>query len=78
MREHSLRSFETEALILSGLLDPITPVSWSLKTEEILPNSILIQRENWTHAPSLNDKCAKELVYKFFTGDRWSNEKLPC
>jgi len=78
MRKHSPQSYETEALILSGLLDPITPASWSLKTKEILPNSILVQRENWTHAPSLNDKCAKELVYKFFTGDRWNNEKPPC
>jgi len=72
------KSFETETLILSGLLDPITPASWSLKTEEILPNSILIQRENWTHAPSLNNACAKELVYKFFNGERWSAEKPPC
>jgi len=78
MREHFPQSFETETLILSGLLDPITPASWSLKTKEILPNSILIQRENWSHAPSLNDNCAKELVYKFFTGDRWSAKKPPC
>jgi len=77
-KEYFPRSFETETLILSGLLDPVTPASWSLKTEEILPNSILIQRENWTHAPSLNDICAKELVYKFFNGDRWSEKKLPC
>ena len=77
-KKHFPQSFETETLILSGLLDPITPTSWSLKTEEILPNSILIQRENWTHAPSLNDSCAKELVHKFFNGDRWSVEKLPC
>ena len=78
IRKHSPQSFETEALILSGLLDPITPASWSLKTKEILPNSILVQRENWTHAPSLNDECAKELVYKFFTGDRWNKGKPPC
>jgi len=77
-KEYLPQSFETETLILSGLLDPITPASWSLKTEEILPNSILIQRKNWTHAPSLSDKCAKELVNKFFNGDRWSAEKAPC
>ncbi|MDP6964975.1 MAG: alpha/beta fold hydrolase [Acidimicrobiales bacterium] len=77
-REYFPQSFKTETLILSGLLDPITPASWSLKTEEILPNSILMQRKNWTHAPSLNDTCAKELVYKFFNGDRWSAEKPPC
>ena len=77
-KEYFPQSFETETLILSGLLDPITPASWSLKTEEVLPNSILMQRKNWTHAPSLNDTCAKELVYKFFNGDRWSAEKPPC
>tara|TARA_Y100000590_G_scaffold169948_1_gene194520 strand:- start:780 stop:2186 length:1407 start_codon:yes stop_codon:yes gene_type:complete len=72
------QSFKTEALILGGLLDPITPAAWSSKTQEILPNSILIQRENWTHAPSLNDECAKELVYKYFTGKRWSHGREPC
>lgn len=71
-------SFETETLILAGLLDPITPVSWSLKTQEILPNSILIKKVDWTHAPSLSDECAKELVYKFFSGERWDPNKTPC
>ena len=78
LKETFFQSFETEALILGGLLDPITPVAWSSKTQEILPNSILVKRENWTHAPSLSDQCAKELVYKFFTGSRWVAENAPC
>ncbi len=72
------QSFKTEALILGGMLDPITPAAWSSKTKEILPNSILIQRENWTHAPSLSDECAQELVYKYFMNNRWKPGEAPC
>ena len=78
IKKHNPKSFRTETLILSGLLDPVTPASWSLKTKESLPNAILIQRENWTHAPSLNDECAKKLVYEFFDNSRWSVENPPC
>ena len=78
MKKHDPESFRTETLILSGLLDPITPASWSLKAKESLPNAILIQRENWTHAPSLSEECAKELVYEFFDNNRWSVGNPPC
>ncbi len=71
-------SFNKHSLILTGSLDPITPSEWALKTKEILPDAILINRNDWTHAPSLSNSCAKRLVSDFLTGKRLNPEDLPC
>ena len=72
------KSFDTKALILSGSLDPITPSEWAVKTKEILPNAILVIRDEWTHAPSLSDPCAKELVSHFFSTGHLKSNTSSC
>lgn len=72
------KSFDSKALILSGSLDPITPSEWAVKTKEILPNAILVIRDEWTHAPSLSDPCAKELVSHFFSTGHLKSNTSSC
>ncbi len=57
-------------LILSGHLDPITPVAWARRLADGLENATLVESPRWTHVPSMSDPCAAHLVARFLAGDR--------
>lgn len=53
-------------LILSGALDPITPVDFANETHERLSRSTLAVFPYQGHGPMAGNKCAQNLVARFF------------
>ncbi|MCC7449131.1 MAG: alpha/beta fold hydrolase [Anaerolineae bacterium] len=53
-------------LILSGVFDPITPVSYGEETHQRLPNSTLAVFPYQAHGPMASNKCAQRMVAAFF------------
>ena len=59
---------DVPVLILSGHLDPITPVAWARRLADGLGNSTLVEHRGWTHVPSMSDACAAHIVAGFLDG----------
>ncbi len=53
-------------LILSGTLDPITPVAFAQETHQRLSNSTLALFPYEAHGPMASNKCAQTMVARFF------------
>lgn len=53
-------------LILSGALDPITPVSFADETHNRLSNSTLAKFPYQAHGPTVGSKCAQNMIASFF------------
>ena len=62
-------SSDVPVLILSGHLDPITPVAWARRLADGLGNATLVEHRGWIHVPSMSDACAAHLVAKFLDGE---------
>ena len=71
-------SSESDVLVLSGHLDPITPTPWARRVAADIRGTILLESEHWSHAPSLTDPCAAELVARFFDGFRPESGTANC
>ena len=61
---------DVPTLILSGHLDPITPIAWARRLADRLGDAVLVESERWAHAPSMSDPCAAHLVARFLDGER--------
>ena len=59
---------DVPVLILSGHLDPITPVAWARRLADGLGNATLVEHRGWTHVPSMSDACAAHIVAGFLDG----------
>ena len=62
-------SSDVPVLILSGHLDPITPVAWARRLADGLGNATLVEHRGWTHVPSMSDACAAHIVAGFLDGE---------
>ncbi len=62
-------SSDVPVLILSGHLDPITPVAWARRLADGLENATLVEHRGWTHVPSMSDACAAHIVAGFLDGE---------
>ena len=62
-------SSDVPVLILSGHLDPITPVEWARRLAAGLGNATLVEHREWTHVPSMSDPCAAHILAGFLGGD---------
>jgi pimeloyl-ACP methyl ester carboxylesterase len=62
-------SSDVPVLILSGHLDPITPVAWARRLADGLGNATLVEHLGWTHVPSMSDACAAHIVAGFLDGE---------
>ena len=62
-------SSDVPVLILSGHLDPITPVAWARRLADGLGNATLVEHREWTHVPSMSDVCAAHIVAGFLDGE---------
>ncbi len=69
---------ESDILVLSGHLDPVTPTAWARRVAADLDGTILIESESWSHAPSLADPCAAGLVARFLNGFRPESGLARC
>ena len=69
---------ESDVLVLSGHLDPVTPTAWARRVAADLDGAILVESESWSHAPSLADPCAAELVARFLDGSRPKPGIISC
>jgi len=62
-------SSDVPVLILSGHLDPITPVAWARRLADGLGNATLVEHRGWTHVPSMSNACAAHIVAGFLDGE---------
>ena len=62
-------SSDAPVLILSGHLDPITPVAWARRLADSLGHATLVESHGWTHVPSMSDACAAHIVAGFLDGE---------
>jgi pimeloyl-ACP methyl ester carboxylesterase len=69
---------KSDVLVLSGHLDPITPSTWARRLAADLDGAILVESNSWSHAPSLADPCAENLVARFLDGSRPEPGIAPC
>ena len=69
---------DVDVLILSGLLDPVTPTSWAHRAAADLDGAVVVESATWSHVPSLADQCAADLVARFFSGYRPKSGFNPC
>ena len=69
---------EVDVLILSGLLDPVTPTPWAYLAADNLDGAVVVESATWSHVPSLADQCAADLVARFFSGYRPKSSLNPC
>ncbi len=69
---------ESDVLVLSGHLDPVTPTAWARRVAADLDGAILVESESWSHAPSLADPCAADLVARFLDGSRPESGIASC
>ena len=67
-----------DVLILSGLLDPVTPTPWAYLAAADLDGAVVVESATWSHVPSLADQCAADLVARFFSGYRPNSGVNPC
>ena len=69
---------DVDVLILSGLLDPVTPTPWAYLVAADLDGAVVVESATWSHVPSLADQCAADLVARFFSGYRPNSGVNPC
>jgi len=70
---------DVPVLVLTGLLDPVTPAAWGRHVADHLGDATVVESGTWTHVPSMSDPCAAALVVEFLDlGRRLASGAADC